>query len=84
MHLTTILSALVAASGILAASTSLELGARAVVNHDSLNPIRTPMQPTKLENGGPINRDATSRQNTAKTPHFRISANADLIQHFTA
>ncbi|XP_014550634.1 hypothetical protein COCVIDRAFT_114971 [Bipolaris victoriae FI3] len=45
MHLTTILSALVAASGILAAPTSLEIDARAVVNHDSLNPIRTRLQP---------------------------------------
>lgn len=38
----------------------------------------------KPENGGPINRDATPRQNTAKTPRFRIADDAKLIQYFEA
>lgn len=45
MHFPTILSALAVASGVLAAPTPPELEARAVVNHDSLNPIRTRLQP---------------------------------------
>ncbi|KAH7551111.1 hypothetical protein BM1_09985 [Bipolaris maydis] len=38
----------------------------------------------KPENGGPISRDATPRQNTAKTPHLRIADDAKLIQYFEA
>ena len=51
MHFTSVLSALaVASSGVFAAPTPSELDARAVVPHDSLNPIRTRLQ------GGAIGR----------------------------
>jgi len=44
MHFTTVLSALAVASGVFAAPTPSQLEARAVVAHDSLNPIRTRLQ----------------------------------------
>ncbi|KAL1799085.1 hypothetical protein ACET3X_003122 [Alternaria dauci] len=44
MHLTTIFSAFAAVSGVLAAPTASQLDARAVVPHDSLNPIQTRLQ----------------------------------------
>ncbi|USP74606.1 hypothetical protein yc1106_01880 [Curvularia clavata] len=45
MHFTTILSALVATSGVLATPTPSKIQARAVVAHDSLNPIPNRVQP---------------------------------------
>ncbi|KAH8640971.1 necrosis-and ethylene-inducing protein-like protein 1 precursor [Alternaria alternata] len=50
MHFATILSAFAAVSGVLAAPAPSQLDTRAVVPHDSLNPIRTRLQ------GGAIGR----------------------------
>lgn len=48
MRFTTILSALAVATGAIAVPTPSELEARAVVSHDSLNPIRTRLQSGKI------------------------------------
>ena len=50
MRFTTILSAVAVATGVFAAPTPAEFQTRAVVNHDSLNPIATRLQ------GGSIGR----------------------------
>ncbi|KZM27890.1 uncharacterized protein EKO05_0006737 [Ascochyta rabiei] len=50
MRFSTIVSALAVSTGVFAAPTPSELDARAVVNHDSLNPIHTRVQ------GGAIGR----------------------------